>query len=104
MSAGYKGKVAMAAGAFYAPDPPHFPPDTWQRYLSRLGNGINGVSERSKDLTEADIVANAHKWMQKKYPGPYTVEQFYNTDKMKWDLRLVFVSPADETWFRLKYS
>lgn len=34
-------------------------PDTWQSYLRRLGNGINGVSERSKTLTEKDIIANA---------------------------------------------
>ena len=77
-------------------------PDTWQRYLARLGNGISGVAS-NQFITEADIVANAEKWMQKKYPGKYTVEQFYNADKMKWDLRLRFDDPKEETMWLLKW-
>lgn len=84
-------------------EPVRFPPDTWQVYLSRLGSGINGVSERTKSFTEKDIVANAQRYMQKKYPGNYQVEQYYNADKMKWDLRLKFDSPKDETFFKVKY-
>lgn len=104
MAAGYKGKVAMAAGSFYAPNPPRLAPDTWQVYLRRLGNGINGVSERSKTLTEKDIIANAEHYMQKKYPGPYCVESYYNADKMKWDLRLKFDDPREETIWLLRWS
>lgn len=84
--------------------PPQKQSETWQSYLRRLGNGINGIADRSKILTAEDIVANSHKWMQKKYPGPYTVEQFYNAEKMKWDLRLRFDSPEEETFWLLKYS
>ena len=72
--------------------------------MRRLGNGINGISDRSETVTEEDIVANAYKWMQEKYPGPYRVEQYYNTDKMKWDLRLRFDSPKAETFWLLKWS
>ena len=79
-------------------------PQTWQSYLRRLGNGINGVAERSKNVTEEDIVANAQKYMQIKYPGPYTVEQYYNSDKMKWDLRLRFDNPQEETMWLLRFS
>ena len=79
-------------------------PETWQSYLRRLGNGLNGLSERSQTVTEEDIVANAEKYMQIKYPGPYRVEQFYNANKMKWDLRLKFEDPAEETFWLLKYS
>lgn len=79
-------------------------PDTWQSYLRRLGNGINGVSERSKTLTEADIVANAEKWMQIKYPGKYRVEQFYNVDRGKFDLRLKFDDPKEEVVWLLRWS
>ena len=76
----------------------------WQSYLRRLGNGLNGLSERSQTVTEEDIVANAEHYMKKKYPGNYTVEQYYNPDKMKWDLRLRFESPKEETFWLLKYS
>ncbi len=79
-------------------------PDNWQSYLRRLGNGLNGVSERSKTITEADIVNNAYKWMQIKYPGPYRVEQFYNPKTMKIDLRLRFEDPREETMWLLRWS
>ena len=99
---GYKGEVAMSAGVYHAPYRPA--PETWQSYLRRLGNGINGVFERSKTITEEDIVANAYKWMQIKYPGPYRVESYYNSDKMKFDLRLVFDDPKEETLWLLRWT
>lgn len=77
---------------------------TWQSYLSRLGSGINGITERSKNFTEEDIVANAQKYMQIKFPGKYIVEQFYNAKKMKMDLRLKFADPKEETFWLLKWS
>ena len=81
-------------------------PETWQSYLSRLSNGLNGIhgAGGKSTFTEEDIVANAEKYMQKKYPGKYVVEQFYNADKMKWDLRLRFDSPKEETFWLLKWS
>lgn len=79
-------------------------PETWQSYLRRLGNGINGVSERSETVTEADIVARAQKYMQIRYPGNYVVEQFYNSEKMKWDLRLRFDDPQEQTVWLLRWS
>ena len=104
MSVGYKGKVAMSAGAINAPYKPA--PDTWQSYLHRLGNGLNGVigAGGTNTFTEADIVANAYKWMQMKYPGNYRVEQFYNADKMKWDLRLRFEDAQEETMWLLRWA
>ena len=78
-------------------------PETWQSYLRRLGNGLNGVAT-NKYITEADIVDNAQKYMQTKYPGPYTVEQYYNADKMKWDLRLRFADPREETLWLLRWA
>lgn len=79
-------------------------PDTWQSYLRRLGNGLNGITERSKTITETDIVANAQKYMQKKYPGKYVVEQFYNVDRGKFDLRLKFDDPKEEVVWLLRWS
>ena len=81
-------------------------PDTWQSYLRRLGNGLNGIygAGGTTTVTEADIVENAQKYMMLKYPGNYQVEPYYNADKMKWDLRLKFNSPKEETFWLLKYS
>ena len=79
-------------------------PDTWQSYLRRLGNGINGLSERSKTLTEKDIIANAEHYMQRRYPGPYRVESYYNSEKMRWDLRLQFDDPREETMWLMRWS
>ena len=103
MTVGYKGISTSSAGAFYAPNIPELE-DTWQSYLRRLGNGLNGVTERSQTVTEADIIYRAEKYMQIKYPGKYIVEQFYNTEKMKMDLRLKFEDPKEETFWLLKWS
>lgn len=79
-------------------------PETWQRYLRRLGNGINGISDRSETVTDADIVARAEKYMQIRYPGPYRVEQYYNTQRMMLDLRLRFDDPREQTLWLLRWS
>lgn len=101
---GYKGKVTMANGFYYAGVAPAL--DTWQRYLSRLGGGINGVLNAggTENFTEEDIVNNANKYMQEKYPGNYRVESYYNVNKMKWDLRLRFDDPREETMWLLRWS
>lgn len=78
-------------------------PETWQGYLRRLGNGLNGVAT-NKYITEDGIVENAQKYMQTKYPGPYTVEPYYNTKNMKMDLRLKFEDPREETMWLLKWT
>lgn len=96
------GVQPMDPAGIFAPYVPR--PDTWQSYLRRLGNGINGLSERSKTITEADIVANAEKYMQIRYPGPYRVEPYYNSEKMKFDLRLRFDDPREETMWLLRWS
>lgn len=90
----------MSSGLYYAyKNVPH----TWQSYLRRLGNGINGVAT-NQFITEADIIENAQKYMQIKYPGPYCVEQYYNSDKMKWDLRLRFDNLQEETMWLLRQT
>lgn len=78
-------------------------PDTWDSYLSRLGNGLNGVAT-NQFVTEADILDNAQKYMQIKYPGPYRVEPYYNSKKMKMDLKLKFEDPKEELVWLLRWS
>ena len=102
MSVGYQGSAIPGAGGYYA----GVVSDTWQSYLRRLGNGLNGIVGAGGKTTfsEEDILANAQKYMQKKYPGNYRVEEYYNADKMKWDLRLRFADPREETMWILKWS
>ena len=76
--------------------------NSWQSYLRRLGNGINGIHNAGGMVTEEDIIANAEKWMKIKFPGNYTVESYYNSQKMKWDLRLRFKDPQEETMWILR--
>lgn len=81
-------------------------PLTWQNYLRRLGNGLNGIYGAGSiaAVTEEDIVSRAEKFMQIKYPGPYRVEPYYNSQKMKWDLRLQFADPQEETLWILRQT
>lgn len=104
MKAGYKGKLVTSAGSYYAPYQPA--PETWQSYLRRLGNGLNGIygAGGTTTVTEADIVARAEKYMQIKYPGLYCVEPYYNFERLKWDLRLRFDDPQEEIVWLLKWS
>jgi hypothetical protein len=104
MKTGYKGVTILKQAAYHAPYRPA--PDTWQSYLSRLGNGLNGIygAGSSTTVTEADILARAEKYMKTRYPGPYCVEPYYNANKMKWDLRLRFDDPKQETIWLLRWS
>lgn len=80
-------------------------PETWQSYLRRLGNGLNGIvaAGGKTNFSQEDILANAQKYMQEKYPGNYQVEEYYNADKMKWELRLRFEDPREETMWLLRW-
>lgn len=106
MSVGYKGKLSISAGAFYAPNIPREVRETWQGYLRRLGNGLNGIigAGAKTNFSEENIVANAQEYMQKKYPGKYVVEQFYNAESGRFDLRLKFDDPKEETFWLLRWS
>lgn len=109
---GYKGKSVPDDGSYYAPYVPleitNPPKETWETYLRRLGNGLNGIAiagvKTKTTVTEADIVARAKKYMQIKYPGNYIVEPFYNAKKSKFDLRLKFETPQEELMWKLKWS
>jgi hypothetical protein len=65
---------------------------TWQRWFDYYCNiSVDGQDRWSKrDYIE--------KEMQARYPGNYSVDQ----DGNKWVM--VFDTPADETWFNLKYA
>jgi hypothetical protein len=51
-----------------------------------------------------DLESNALDEMQKLYPGGYTVKALYDVDTHTVKFKLVFNSPRDETFFKLKYE
>lgn len=42
--------------------------------------------------------------MQKRFPGNYVVEEYFNSKTGYFDLRLKFANESDETWWMLKYG
>jgi hypothetical protein len=51
-----------------------------------------------------DLESNTLDEMQKLYPGGYTVKALYDVDTHTVKFKLVFNSPRDETFFKLKYE
>lgn len=60
------------------------------------------VTEQSdkEDVVMGAILAE----MQKFWPGPYTVEEYYNTKRMAFALRLKFEDKNQELMWRIKHS
>lgn len=44
------------------------------------------------------------QWMQKDYPGNYTVQEVYIPERYCWGATLIFESEQDELWFKLRWS
>jgi hypothetical protein len=94
-STGYKGTMASAAAAFFAPyKPANLRHKTWQERLQTLSIYFN----HSSPIHQLDL---ALKCMQKDYPGNYTMV-FDIIDNRK--LKLKFFTEQDEIWFYLKYD
>lgn len=45
-----------------------------------------------------------HEKFQTEFPGKYQIDWYYNSSSFKFEPKLIFESPADETWFYLKYG
>ncbi len=70
---------------------------SWRDELSRQrGTYFGGDVNISYDA--------ATKRMKQRYAGNYVVEEYYNSSKHTFDLRLKFDTPEDETWFMLQYE
>ena len=57
------------------------------------------IMDRSEDNYEF-----ATAMMQKDYPGPYTIDVYYNNELGTFDYRLKFEDPKEQTLWLLKYS
>lgn len=72
---------------------------TWRQVLEDIF--LSTVSQtRSLD----DIESNAMDLMQTAYPGNYTIKALYDVDEQAVRFKLIFNTPADETFFKLKYE
>jgi hypothetical protein len=74
--------------------------ENWETYLAVLSSGLNNIIGRDPK----EILERANIRMQKKYPGPYIVEEFFNGTTLKFDLRLKFDDHKEHTMWLLKYT
>jgi len=69
----------------------------WQWYLNwlHLSQNIIGHSR---------LPQNGLEEMQKRYPGEYIVEEYYDVNHQRFRFRLKFNSPEEESLWLLKFS
>ena len=72
----------------------------YRRVLDGLGDIMFNNTIMSRDEVESEALDE----MQKLYPGGYTVKALYDVDTHAVKCKLVFNSPRDETFFKLKYE
>lgn len=96
--AGYKSKVAMSTGAFYAPYVPKTL--TWDEKLLKW-------EARAKEKygwgDAENVKSDCMDAMQREYPGNYKLE-WQEVKPMVYHLVLKFADPKHETLWLLKYG
>ena len=97
-STGYKGTMASAAAAFYAPYIPLQVHRTTSRLKWRDNLAFWTIYYGEYETTK--IIDMVWKRMQNTYPGAYSVV----IDDAKLTLRLDWANPHDEIIFLLQYS
>lgn len=60
------------------------------------------LSDTNKDSDPP--VERIHNMMQADYPGNYYVKEYYNINTMRFEVKLVFDDPVEETMFVLKWG
>lgn len=92
-------------GFFYAPYKPM--KVTYKDLLISLHNSKLQYSKlpmTERDDKEKQVMATVQETMQERFPGPYVVEEYYDTKRMSFALRLKFNTPAEETMWMIKNS
>ena len=76
-------------------------PHGWRDYLDNYyrTSFVNGDY-----LAGFERLAIIQTEMQARFPGKYQVVSFYNTKKMRFDMRLSFDDPKQETMWKIKHS
>ena len=105
MTAGYRGKSTADAGMFYAP---HIPETlvNWRAALDHYNrqHTFGQLIPEQKLNPGLTLVECATEFMQRRWPGAYVIEEYYNTTRGCFALRLKFQDPHEETLFMLKWS
>jgi hypothetical protein len=101
--AGYKGFCEMDTTVYFAPYVPQGPNlSPWEAFLQRLH--ANHSLWPAKNKTPQDLIMDANGLMQERWPGPYVVEETYDTKGMKFVYTMVFNSKEDKALFILTHS
>lgn len=66
--------------------------------------GLGDIMFNNTTMSLDDMESDALDEMQKLYPGGYTVKALYDVDAHIVKFKLIFNTPADETFFKLKYE
>jgi hypothetical protein len=73
------------------------------------GTELTGYRKRLKEVyshasKDEQFEGTMTQWMQKDYPGNYTVQEAYMPDRFCWGAKLVFESEQEEIMFKLRYE
>ena len=82
-------------------------PMKWQEHLdyySLCSFDNTAFLTKMKLNPQKTVLDIAQEFFQKKWPGNYIIEEFYNPKKGRVDLRLKFADPREETFWLLKWS
>lgn len=94
-------------GYFYAPYVPTMKMMTYRQLLVHLHSNklqYSNLPVSEQEDKEKEAMKTIDEIMQANYPGPYVVEEYYDTKRMSFSLRLKFNSPAEETLWTIKNS
>jgi hypothetical protein len=85
------------------PTPYMFKKKPWKEYLRTLNPRPAWQITEDEIKTSDDHDEKSLKMMQEHSPGNYTLEKYYH-EYHGYSYRLKFKTPAEETFFRLKYD
>lgn len=74
---------------------------TVEEILDKMGTPNSWFRENDANERREKFVI---EFLQKEFPGKYTLEEYYNPDQMCFKYRLKFDTEQDEMWFKLKYG
>ena len=101
--AGYKGSEEMDAAVYFTPYVPQpLAMSPWDAFLHEA-HARHSVYPSTLKRPQ-DLIMETIGQMQERWPGPYTVEEIYDTKTMKFVYTMVFDSVEDKALFVLKHS
>lgn len=90
-----------------SPDISMIPKMNYRQLLAHLHHSrmtYTTLPMTEQDDKEKEVMSSIQETMQANFPGPYVVEEYYDSKKMQFALRLKFESPPEETMWTIKNS